>query len=349
MRPKSSSFGTLSLVIGVIAAVAALVGFILFSLVFNQGTVPIVVAVRDIPSGTVVTRDMLGIDDMKINPQSASVLVQESELGIFVGGVTAQVLYAYQPVPKAAIVAEGNPASSSRLALALTDPTIVAMVVPVNRETSPENLAEGDYVDLNFGVGSATFLAGTLSTAPTPFPFQPLPNVFVTQPPVPLPPTLTPPAEPRLTLPIAKTLVHAARVLSVVYDEAPNPGYAGPSSGQPATIRGDIIALVVAVPKEVEEVLHFAIVNGSIRVALLSPNGNWETGEIRQPTLGMSWDDMVALFRLDREQILAAGLPSEIVGPGAAAIKATLDAQGAAPVVLPPATATQAPTATAGP
>ncbi len=328
------------------------VGNVLFGQFVNPPTTAVAVAIVEIPAGTVVTRDMLGIDDMRLNRDVAAVLVQESDLSQFVGGTAVEPIHAFQPVAKASIVTDGNPAAGDRLSLTLTDPDLVAMVVPVNRETSPQNLAVGDHVDLNFGVGSASFLAGTLSTAPTPLPFQPLPGVFVTPPVLPGVATSTPTPEPQITLPIAKTIVHAARVLSVVYDEAPNPAYAGPSSDAPATIRGDILAIVVTMPRQAEEIVHFAIVNGSIRVALLAPTQDWGAGDSqREPTLGMSWDDMVALFRLERDQALADGEPQVLYGPGAAAVKATKDAATQAagnptlsPFIVPTAQPTSTPT-----
>lgn len=330
LKTEERSFNWVPLV-ALFVAIVAVVGFLLFSLLLNPPTVPVVVAVADIPAGTIITRDLVGIDPQRMHAKVADVLITESDLDEFIGGVAVQTIYAYQPVPKAAIAVGDNPAAINRLSLALTDPTIVAMTVPVSRETSPSKLVPGDYLDLDFGVGSATFLAGSLSTAPTPFPFQPLPGVFVTQPPLPVAPTVTPTAEPRLTLPVAKTIVHAAKVLSVVYDESPNPAYAGPASGEPATIQGDIIAIVVTIPRDAEELVHFGIVNGSIRIALLAPGNDWsaESGAPHTPTLGMSWDDFVALVRMDRASALATAFPTDVEGPGASAIEATLNARKA--------------------
>jgi len=329
LTKKESRFPSLLPVIGILVLILAFVGFLLFAYFVNPPATPIAVAVVDIPAGTVIMRDMVGIDEQRINAQVASVLVQERDLDQFIGGIAVQNIYAFEPVAKADISTRDNPAASSRLSLALTDPTIVAIVIPVTRETAPNKIVAGDYVDLNFAVGSAMFLAGSLSTAPTPFPFQPLPGVFVTQPSLPLPATPTPTAEPRLTLPVAKTIVHAARVLSVVYDEAPNPAYAGPGSGEPATIRGDLVAIVVTVPAEAQELVQFGVTNGAVRVSLLAPGKDWEsdTAGPRQPTLGMSWDDFVALMRLDRASALATKFPDEIVGPGAFAVEATLNAR----------------------
>ncbi len=316
--------------------VVGFLGNLLFGTLVNPPTTSIVVARVEIPVGTILTREMLGVDDMRLNNQVAAVLVQEADLPLIVGGMNVETIHAFQPVHLSSIVADGNPAAAGRLSLTLTDPDVVAMVIPVNAETAPQSIAAGDYIDLNFGVGSATFLAGTLSTAPTPQPFQPLPG-FVAQSrtgldgvTIPAPQFTagpTPTEEPRISLPVAKTIVHTARVLSVVSDDVPNPAYLGPDGNELATEQGAPIALVVAVPRDAEEIVHFAIVNGSIHVALLSPqNDNVAEAGQRIPTLGMSWDDMVALFRLERDAALEDGLPEVLRGPGAAAVKATMDA-----------------------
>ena len=316
--------------------VVGFLGNLLFGTLVNPPTTSIVVARVEIPVGTILTREMLGVDDMRLNNQVAAVLVQEADLPLIVGGMNVETIHAFQPVHLSSIVADGNPAAAGRLSLTLTDPDVVAMVVAVNSQTAPQSIVAGDYIDLNFGVGSATFLAGTLPTAPTPQPFQPLPprpvvsatgGLILT---LPAPLEIqapTPTEEPRISLPIAKTIVHTVRVLSVVYDEVPNPGYLGPDGTEPAIIQGAPIALVVAVPRDAQEIVHFALVNGSIHVALLSPrNDNEAEAGKRIPTLGMSWDDMVALFRLERDAALEDGLPEVLRGPGAAAVKATMDA-----------------------
>ena len=298
-------------------------GIFLLALFLNPPSTPYAVAIVEIAPGETLTRDMFRIDDGRLNRNVLDKLVTEGELDQFVGGVAVESIHALEPLRKSAISTEGNPAAINRISLALTDPNIVAMVIPVDRETSPNEIAGGDYIDINFGVGSATFQAGSLAPAPTPFPFQPIPNVFVTDVPVGTPTPTATPAE-QITLPVAKTLVHAARVLNVVYDEIPNPAYSGPGSGVPATVKGDVVALVVTVPTEAQELVQFAVVNGSLRIAVLSPSKDW-SGELtnRQPTLGMSWEDMIAFFRMERESVLGTAIPTQVIGPGANAIRLT--------------------------
>ncbi len=154
---------------------------------------------------------------------------------------------------------------------------------------------------------------------------------------------------PQVTLPIAKTLVRNALVLRVVYEQRPNPGFTG--EGQSAFIRGDIQALVLAIPMEGQEIVTFALANGDVRVAVRSPLASEED---RSPTLGMSWDDLVAFFYAERELGLQAIDPNaSLIGPGASALWPTqraLNAPTSSPTRTPlPPSPTPTSTATATP
>ncbi len=53
------------------------------------------------------------------------------------------------------------------LALALADPKLVAMVVPVDQKTAPDAIVEGDYIDLDFGALGDRAAGSPLTTRPT--------------------------------------------------------------------------------------------------------------------------------------------------------------------------------------
>lgn len=317
--------------------ILSIVGVVFVGQVINPPTVPVAVAVADIPVGTVLTEDLLAVDNVRVNPKVLPSLVRESELKGFVGGTVVKPINRYEFLLKSAVSAEGNPASSSRVSLALSDRSLVAMVVPVTQETSPDAIVEGDYVDLSFGVGSNAPFGNRLTTDETEQskdPFAPSFAGIVEPSPIPLitdefQPTPTPTVEPMLVLPVAKTVVKYAKVLTVIREER-TVNTAGPLTGQQqgqprtAVVKGKIIGIVVAVPREAQELLQFAIDNGVVRISVLSaeavPDGNNPT------TLGMTWNDLVALVRMDREAALAAGLPAEVIGPGAYAVEATRNA-----------------------
>jgi Flp pilus assembly protein CpaB len=354
------------LIVGIALVVVAFVALFLVANLINPPAQLVLIASRDIEAGERLSPDVAQAAQVQLPYVGAFIL--ESEADAFEGAVFIEAVHQYQPIHKASLIDADNPAAVSRSSLALDDPGLAAYVVPVSPETAPPDVREGDRVDLTLGVGSATFLSGSLSVVPTPNPFEPR-EVFVGslvesggqtflstpvepagQLPIPLVtvvPTAT--AFPQVTLPIAKSLVRNALVLAAVYEQRPNPGFTG--EGQSAFILGDIKALVLAIPVEAEEIITFALANGDVRVAIRSPLASEDD---RSPTLGMSWDDLVAFFYAERELGLKAVDPDiALMGPGASALWPTQRALHM-PTATPTRTAiptspTLASTATPGP
>jgi hypothetical protein len=340
------------IVLAIILMVGGFLGVLFVGQILNPAPVPVAVAAVDIRAGSSLTSAMVAIDSVHMNPKVISGLVREAELSSYIGGVVVEPIHAFQPIDKAAISITGNPASSNRLSLALSDPSLIAMVVPVSVGTAPDAIVEGDYVDLDFGVGSTTSFAGTLSTAPTQVPFAAgfgQPGVTSTG--LQALPTAspTPTAEPALLLPVAKTVVRNARILAVTREQQPATVQSQPGAAVTTVlVKGKIMALVVAIPREAQELLEFAIDNGTVRVALLSAQTLDHSAGTETPSLGMTWNDLVALVRMQRDAALATGLPTYVLGPGAFAVEATRSAatQAAQPTGQPP---TAIPTFTATP
>lgn len=317
--------------IGIVLMVISVLGVLFVGQLINPPGVQMAVAIVEIPPGTVITKDMVRIDTVQGNPKVAASHVQASELDQFIGAVAVEPIHQYSYLPKSALSKEGNPAAANRMALALSDPKLVAMVVPVSQVTAPDAIVEGDRVDLNFGTQSSRSSGQTLTTRPTEpaasFSSQSL-GVYgaptgIVGPTETAAPTETP--EPLLMLPVAKTLVSQAKVLAVVREQNSTTTTDSTGKSVQVTTPGAMLALVVAVPREAQELLQFAIDNGNVRVSLLSAQ---VTGEAtaRQPTLGMTWNDLVSLMRMDRDAALSAST-QQVMGPGAYAIESTRDAQ----------------------
>lgn len=339
------------LIIGVALVVVAFLALFMVANIINPPAQLVLVASRDIRAGERLSPELARAVEVQL-PFVAS-FIREEEADLFEGAVFIEAVHENEPIHKASLIDADNPAAISRSSLALDDPNLVAFVVPVSPETVPPDVREGDRVDLTLGVGSATFLSGSLSVVPTPNPFEPR-EVFVgglveqggqtflatpLQPSgeLPIPESIVVPSPtqaPQVTLPIAKSLVRNALVLTVVYEQRPNPGFT--SEGQSAFIRGDVKALVLAVPMEAQEIITFALANGDVRVAVRSPLASADDGS---PTLGMSWDDLVAFFYAERELGLQAIDPeASLMGPGASSLWPTQRALNA-----PTATSTPTP------
>jgi hypothetical protein len=288
----------------------------------------------------------------------------------FNGAVSLVPVATGELLPQSGFVLATNPAAANRTALILTDPDMVAFVIPINEETAPPNISPGDRVDLILGVGSATFLSGQLSSLPTPDPQDPRevftgtiyntgqPGVFREEGDeylgdaagtgnlLPTPQVIqeAETQEEYVAMPIAKTLVHGATVIRVIYEQEPNP-FAAAEQGASAYTIGPPKAIVVAVPIESQELLTFALANGDLRVALLSPLAEIEDNL----TMGMSWTDLVVFFKAQRQlAIQEYDLEQPLGAPGASLIwsilQATEQAQQSAPAI-----ATFTPTITATP
>ncbi len=319
------------LIIGVALVIVSFIALFLVANIINPPSQYVLVAVRDIQPGEQLSPELARA--VAVELPFIENFILEMEADRFDGALFVESVHANEPIHKASLVSADNPAAASRSSLALDDPGLVAFVVPVSPETAPPDVAIGDRVDLTLGVGSATFLSGSFSVVPTPNPYQPN-QVFVGEWsssdrgevesesssqsfPITQGSTATEPDAPqRVTLPVAKTLVRGARVLRVVHEQRVNPGFTG--EGQSSYIFGDIQALVLAVPLEAQEVLTFALANGDVRVAVLSPVFSQDES---RPTLGMSWDDLIAFFYAEREQGLQDINSSEsLLGPGASVL-----------------------------
>lgn len=328
---KSATFA-----IGILLALGAFVGFIFLGNFLAPPPASVVVALRDIPPYTPLDATMLGIDAQHLNGQVLATLVQKHELDQYLGGFVTTPIYAGEPLRKSAVVMQGNPLASKRLALALTDSNRVAAVIPVSAQTAPTQIVTGDYVDLvismapgnlasgstdKFGqilAGQNNVLAGNVGFGPAAV-ITPTRNTA-------LPSLLSAtgvfsgslPGE-AMNLPVTKAVIRDVPVLAVAFDQTPNPTYASAGFGdngnaappQPAYVDGEIKSVTVSVPRESAELLNFGIDNGKVHVMLL-PVQKGETefaAHTNDPTLGVSWNDVLAFMIQERQ---ALGIPSNL-------------------------------------
>ena len=354
-----------------IGAFLLIVSFVAALYVLNQaseGTVEVLRAVRDFQPGDPITGDMVEWVQIPGSIAAPYISINEPE---FDGAVAIDPIVAGELLLKSSFMQASNPAAANRTALLLSDPNLVAFVIPVNEETAPPNISPGDRVDLILGVGSATFLSGQLSTLPTPNPQDPRevftgtiyntgePGVFReegdeylgeaqgTGSILPTPEIVQSEdqsEEEYIAMPIAKTLVHGATVIRVIYEQEPNP-FAAAEQGSAAYTLGPAKAIVVAVPIDAQELLTFALANGDLRVSLLSPLAQVTD----EPTLGMSWTDLVVYFMAERQLVIEDyNFDQPLTAPGASLVwsilQATEHAQDSIPAV-PTYTPTPTPTA----
>lgn len=274
---------SLTLVLGLVLTVGAFLGFLLWGRLTNPPPYRVVVAIEKIPPFSELQEDMFVVDEQIIAPQVAQRYVLEQEMELYLQAVPIEPLYIGEPLTKNRLLLPDNPRSQYRLSLALDDPSMVAMVIPVDGKSSVSELAAGDHVNIEFAVG-ARGVTPSLVAVP--------PEEEATG------------GEEEVVLPLAKTLLQRVPVLRVNFEQIPNPNYglgAGFDGASGAVerpfLKGEIESIVVLIPESEQEMLTFALENGTIRIALVSPLA---VEEPMVPLPGVMWPDFVERFLGER-------------------------------------------------
>lgn len=320
----------LSLVLGIVLAVGAFVGVLLIGSMANPSPYHVVVAIKEIQPGEVLAPDLVGVDPQVVSPQVAEEYVLDGELDQYLGSTVVRNLVPGQPLMHRDLVDAENPAASTHLALALENPNLVAMVIPVEEDNTPDGIVPGDQIAIAWSVGEGNFMNAlmgesspfnTSGTSGTPAEggaglsegvdgSQPPPEVAALIGEAEAEPT------PEVSLPLAKTIINTAQVIRVRREQEANPAYTGQEDEQPY-IEGDVTGLEVVVPQEEMEVVQFAVANGEYSIVVLSPNADPEA-LAEATSLGVMWTDVLAYFQADRLRALGVLTITEPVRPSGA-------------------------------
>lgn len=300
---RSATFG-----VGILLAVGAFAGFIVLGTVLNPSPYQVVIAMEDIPAYSTLSSESLAVDAQTMSSTVAQGLVARDELDQYLGSFTIETIRAGEPVRKSAIINSDNPQALNRIALMLDDPERVAMVVPVDPTTAPEQVEAGDFVDIVLSLAPGSINANNQSNLSELLATPTGQSTSI--------PRATPTLAEQITisttvlsademnLPVAKVTIQKVPVLAVRRERIANPNFAvGPMTGEsqassPAFVAGDIQAVLVSVPRTSVELLTFAMDNGRIHLSLLSPRLANEEND--GPTLGLSWNDVIAWMMAER-------------------------------------------------
>lgn len=302
---RSSTF-----IVGILFAVGAFAALLLLGTVLNPPPYQVVIARADIPAYSRISSESLALDSQTMSRQVASSLITSGELDHYLGGLTVENIRAGEPLRKGAIVSTTNPSAANRLALMLDDAQAVAMVIPVDPKSAPEQIQVGDYVDIVLSLTPGAINANTtenfgdaLSTPNAVTTVLPRPTRAITITAT-LSNTVLSPEE--MNLPATKVTIRQVPILSVRRERISNPNFTvapvgeDASPNEPAFVDGDIQAVLVRVPRASIELLTFAMDNGKVHLSLLSPH----VVENQQdtPTLGMSWKDVISWMMEERRR-----------------------------------------------
>jgi hypothetical protein len=298
-------------IVGAVLTVGAFLAYLVLGNLFNPPPYQVLVVVQDVSPGETLADSMVATSAQRISGRVASGYVLAGELDQFRGALVVEPLHPGDPLTKNRLVKSGNPAAERRAALGLEDPDKVLMVVPADEKSVSAGIASGDRVDLTYSVGQPP-----QSNLPTPMPFA---GYGAT----PVPPraqsgqaaVATPDLQ--VGLPLAKLVFYDLSVVHVRREQKPNPAYSG-QPGESPYIDGSINALELLVPRAQQELLQWSIATGGkVAIAIVSPEAPKDQ---RVETFGMTWDDLLAWFKSEREKQLEAvvgGKPPLPSAPGA--------------------------------
>ena len=288
----------LSTLIGLILAVLGFVAVVVVGQLTQPPTYDVVVVVQEIPAFTDLKTDQLAVDTQSLSPAIAAKYVSADELtNLLAGGAVAvEHLRPGQPLLREQVASGDNAAKVSRLSVALTDPDLVIIAVPVQVNTLPTVLP-GDVVGLFFASGNvqAQQIVTATVSGPTPTPVPDLPGVI----------SETVIITTELQLPVAKWLANGV-VYRLNREVKENPNYGAPgqdSANEPRYIEGDVKSLDVVVRREAAEWVAFALAHGEVQIGVLPAvtRPEIETGGFKA-SHGVTWSDFEDLFFADRGQ-----------------------------------------------
>lgn len=286
----------IQLVLGLILAAGAFVGV----LVLGQATQPpvydVVVVMTEVPAFTALTPDLFGTDSQSVSPAVAAKYVMAADLPelIDAGAVAVENLRPGQPLLREQVASGAQAEGMSRLAVALNDPNLVIVAVPVGPNNLPA-VFPGDVVALFYASGNVQ--AQTIATAtiegppptPTPMPMGTISETVV--------------VTTELQLPIAKWIANGV-VYKLNREIKENPNYGAPGQdNEPRYIEGEVRSLDVVVRREVAEWVAFALANGKVQVGVLPAvtRPDVEAGTLARSE-GVTWSDFEKRFFEDREE-----------------------------------------------
>jgi hypothetical protein len=284
-----------SLLLGIVLAIAAFAGVILLGQLMQPPTYDVAVAIKEVPPFTPLTADLVSIDTQSVSPAIAERYVQAAELDALLksGAVVVENLRPGQPLLREAVASGANAEKVSRLAVAVNDPNVVIVAVPVKTDSLPA-VVSGDAVALiyaNGNVNAQELVTSTISgPTPTPDPFRVVTGISETV-------VVTT----EVQMPVAKWIANGV-VYKLNREVRENPNYGAPGKdNEPRYIEGEIKSIDVVVQRAAVEWITFALANGKVQIGLLPAIVRAQVeNDTLPPTQGVTWSDFEQRFFAER-------------------------------------------------
>jgi len=300
------------IIMGVLIAAVGVVGVFLIGKYMNPEPVEVVVSNIEITAGTplnsVNTQEDLLLYPIQAEPEILDGFVTPDEyVAMAENGLFIEDIHTGELLRSAAIVSADNPEAAANLSLGLTDPNMVVMSIPADDTMIPDNLQAGAYIDIVVAVGQvdeeqkikeekAAEEGGVISYIPYSGTEEGV-DIGDPQTQVQLPNegdgTEEEADELTFRAPLAKVLVHNARVVRVVREVQESRGI----GEETETVYGPIQSVDILIPRDGTEWVAMAADGGRLFLAVLSPLAE---DRMDQPTLGASVQDLLDIFEADR-------------------------------------------------
>ncbi|HNT73499.1 MAG TPA: hypothetical protein PKH77_00630 [Anaerolineae bacterium] len=325
---------SIQFILGLILAGLAFVGVVAFGFLMRPTTYDVAVVMADVPPYTQMTAEMVAVDTQSVSGAIADkyILAEEWQAMLAAGMVVAvEPLHTGEPLLRETIATGENAYKVRRLAVALTDPDLTVLAVPVDADTMPAIYA-GDAVALFFSAGQLQVQEITTDVITV------LPAT-VNAPPVLQQPIIREQAEAftdtaRLRLPLTKRIAEGLVYrLNRELIENPNYGAAG-AENEPQYVEGAVTSIDVVVHVDVAEWVAYALAHGKVQLGVLPAVAipQLQAGTLTE-SQGVTWSDVEEMFFAPRMQELQAEQQKALEGhqPTAAT------AQPVTPMVTPEA------------
>lgn len=287
---------TITFIIGIALTIFSFIALTVYGQARQPVIYSVVVAGEKIEDGERLDVSKLRVARVTVPSGIIDQYLQEKELPEYAGAIVQGGFLRGELIQKSRLIHSSNPLGEERVILALDKPSLAAISLPSSKVIIPEGVERGQCLDLIVGfprmdkTGEPGMMKGS-----------------------------------EVIYPLAKAIVRGARVLRVEKEMVPNPQY-GTVAGAPPYIFGRVLGITVVIPREVEELVKFALDSGSLQAVILSP---LVCQEIQAPSPGFTAEDFERLFTLERE--MAMGLTM-----------APVTSTQAVTVPAPPVTPTQA-------
>ncbi len=291
----------LKLALGIVLAVAAFAGVILVGNLSQPPTYQVAVVVAEVAPFSQLSVNEVQVDTQSLSAAVASkyILADEWEAMLSAGPVVAvEYLYPGQPLMREVVATGENALRVRRLSVALTDPELVIINVPLDAKQVPA-VYGGDAVALYFSAGqiqARTIVSDVVTPAETPRSGPPLPSGPVT---AERTEAVTRTVE--LELPLTKRLAEGL-VYRLNREQQDNPNYGAPGmEHEPRYVEGPVVSMDVVVHQDAAEWVAFALAHGKVQVGVLPAV---TIPQLQSGTLpgspGATWTDLEAIFFAQR-------------------------------------------------